>query len=237
MQQIDLGHIVVDVEKKDIKNIHLSVYPPTGKVRIAAPLRLDLDTIRMFAISKLGWIKKQQIKLRGQPRETPREFKSRESHYVWGKRYLLHIVTTPGKPTVSVEHERLVMHIKANATIEQRQIMLQEWYRTLLKARIQQYIAYWEEIMQVKVEYFGVKKMKTKWGSCNSESKRIWINLELAKKPQECLEYIVVHEMVHLLERRHNGRFMAFMDKFLPQWRHLREELNRMPVGHVDWKY
>lgn len=236
-QSINLGSIIVDVEHKDIKNIHLSVYPPIGRVKIAAPLRLELDTIRMFAISKLGWIKKQQIKLQKQSRETPREFKPRESHYVWGKRYLLHVVELDGKPMVTIKHDKIVLQIRPETTYEQKQAMLQEWYRDQLKAKVPKYIAKWENRMLVYLNGFNIRKMKTRWGTCNPERKQIRINLELAKKPLECLEYIVVHEMVHLLERRHNERFTGYMDKFLPGWRHVREELNRMPVGHEDWKY
>ena len=237
MPTIDLGNIVADVELKDIKNIHLSVYPPTGRVRIAAPSRMDLETIRIFAISKLSWIKKQQTKLRNQEREAPREFTTRESHYYLGKRYLLQVLETENKPSVSIKHNKLLLHVKPNTDLKHKQILLQEWHREQLKNIIPKYISKWEEKMQVNVSEFGIKKMKTKWGTCNREVKRIWINLELAKKPLECLEYIVVHEMVHLLERNHNDRFIAYMNKFLPQWRHYKEELNRLPVSHVDWKY
>lgn len=237
MPTIDLGKFTADVELKDIKNIHLSVYPPTGRVRIAAPSRLDLETIRIFAISKLSWIKKQQTKLRNQEREAPREFTTQESHYYLGKRYLLKVLETENKPSVSIKHNKLLLQIKPNTDLTHRQIILQEWYREQLKNLVPKYITKWEEKMQVKVSEFGIKKMKTKWGTCNREVKRIWINLELAKKPLECLEYIVVHEMVHLLERNHNDRFIAYMNKFLPQWRHYKEELNRLPVSHVNWKY
>ncbi|MBF0103096.1 MAG: M48 family metallopeptidase [Desulfobacterales bacterium] len=237
MQRINLGNITVDVELKDIKNILLSVYPPSGKVRIAAPLRFDMETIRMYAISKLGWIRKQQEKIQSQIREAPREYISRESHFFLGKRYLLKVIKTESKKHVEIKHNNIILHIHAVTTDEQKQIILQEWYREQLKKLIPKYISKWEDIMQVKVSEFGIKKMKTKWGTCNREANRIWINLELAKKPVECLEYIVVHEMVHLLERNHNNNFVTYMDKFLPQWRHLKEELNRLPVSHVEWKY
>jgi predicted metal-dependent hydrolase len=237
MQQIDLGNIKVDVIQKDIKNIHLSVYPPTGAVRMSVPLRMEMDTVRIFAISKLGWIKKQQTRFINQKREAPRVFKSRESHYYLGKRYLLKVIETVGKPSIAIKHDKLILHIRPGTDIEHRQLIFQEWYRDRLKELVPKYIAVWEEKMQVTVSEFGIKRMKTKWGTCNREAKRIWINLELAKKPLECLEYIVVHELVHLLERNHNQRFIAYMDKFLPQWRHYKEELNRLPVSHTDWKY
>lgn len=237
VQTIDLGEITAEVVQKDIKNIHLSVYPPAGRVKIAAPLRMDLETIRIFAISKLNWIKKQQTKLRNQEREAPREFISRESHYFLGKRYLLKVLEGVGKQSVTIKHDKLILQVKPATSTEQRQTMMQEWYREQLKAHIPNYINKWEKIMGVEVSEFGIKKMKTKWGTCNPEARRIWINLELAKKPLECLEYIVVHEMVHLLERNHNERFIAYMNKFLPKWRHLKEELNRLPVSYTDWEY
>lgn len=235
VETIELGSITAEVIKKDIKNIHLSVYPPAGNVRIAAPLRMDLDTIRIFAISKLGWIKQQQAKLRNQKRETIREFVSRESHYFLGKRYLLKVVETTGKPTVAIKHDKLVLQVKPDSTTEQKQIIMQEWYRDQLKLLIPKFISKWESIMGVQLNEYGIKKMKTKWGTCNIEAKRIWLNLELAKKPVEYLEYIIVHEMVHLLERHHNDRFVAYMNKFLPQWVHLKGELNRLPLGYVEW--
>jgi predicted metal-dependent hydrolase len=237
VRTIDLGEITAEVVQKDIKNIHLSVYPPNGRVKIAAPLRMDVETIRIFAISKLGWIKRQQTKLRNQEREAPREYISRESHYYLGVRYLLKVVERDSKPSVAIMHDNLILQVKPDTNAEQRQILLQEWYRAQLKALVPHYIAKWEKIMGVQVSEFGIKKMKTKWGTCNIEAKRVWINLELAKKPLECLEYIVVHEMVHLLERSHNARFIAYMNQFLPQWRSLKEALNRLPVGHLDWGY
>lgn len=237
MLQIELGDIIVDVTLKDIKNIHLSVYPPKGKVRVSAPLRMDLETIRIFTISKLSWIKKQQAKLLKQERETSREYTSRESHYYLGKRFLFKVEVVDTKPFIAIKHNKLIMHVRPNTTIEQKQVMLQEWYREQLKGLIPTHITKWEEILGVKVAEFGIRKMKTKWGTCNGEARRIWINLELAKKPPQCIEYIVVHEMVHLLERSHNKRFIAYMNKFLPQWRHLKEELNRLPISHVEWKY
>lgn len=237
MQTIDLGNITVDVELKNIKNIHLSVYPPAGKVRIAAPLRFDLETIRIYAISKLSWIRKQQEKIKSQQREPKREYTSRESHYYLGRRYLLKVVKTETKQYVEIKHNNIVLHKHTDSSAEQKQTILQEWYREQLKVIVPKYISKWEETMQVKVAEFGIRRMKTKWGTCNREAGRIWINLELAKKPLECLEYIVIHEMVHLLERTHNKNFVAYMDKYLPQWRQIKEELNRLPVSHVDWKY
>lgn len=237
MTQIDLGDIQVEVDLKDIKNVHLSVHPPLGKVRIAAPSRMDIDTIRMFAISKLSWIKKQQEKLLNQHRESKREYLNRESHYFLGKRYLLKVVEENAKPSILIQYDTLVLKIRPEASDEHKHLALQEWYRGQLKEIIPSYIEKWEKIMGVEVLSFGIKKMKTRWGTCNSDKQKIWLNLELAKKPLQCLEYIIVHEMVHLLERKHNERFVAYMNRFLPQWRHLREELNNLPISHAEWKY
>ena len=203
MRQIELGNIKIDVEQKNIKNIHLSVYPPKGKVRISAPERMDLDTIRVFAISKLSWIKKQQELFKNQDRETPREYITKESHYFKGKRYLLKVIEQEASPKVILNHSKIELHIRPNTTIEKRKHVLDEWYRAELKKIVPAMIEKWEKKIGVKSNEFGIKKMRTKWGSCNTEAKRIWINLELAKKPTECLEYIIVHESIHLLEKPH----------------------------------
>jgi predicted metal-dependent hydrolase len=235
--QITLGEIVVDVVKKDIKNIHLSVYPPTGKVRISAPLRLDNDTLRVFALSKLGWIKQQQKKLREQERETPREYLDRESHYVWGKRYLLQVIEKEAAPEVALTHRQMLLQVRPASSHEKRQEILEAWYRETLKAAVPPLIAKWEPILGVKVERVFVQRMKTKWGSCSPRSQHIRLNTDLAKKPPECLEYILVHEMMHLLEPTHNRRFIALMDHFMPRWPFYRAELNRLPVKHETWVY
>ncbi len=235
--KIELGDIIVDVLKKDIKNIHLSVYPPNGAVRISAPLRMDIDTIRIFAISKLGWIKQQQKKLREQERETPREYLDRESHYCWGKRYLLKIIEKNAVPNIEIKHNTLIMYVRPGANDAKKQSVMDEWHRQQLKEAIPPLIQKWERIMGVNVENFNIRKMKTLWGSCSPNTNTIRLNLELAKKPEACLEYIIVHEMVHLLEPTHNSRFISFMDKFMPKWRYYRDELNRLPVRHENWLY
>ncbi|MDD4592551.1 MAG: SprT family zinc-dependent metalloprotease [Parabacteroides sp.] len=237
VEQLQLGDIVIDVEQKNIKNIHLSVYPPDGRVRIAAPLRIDLDTIRVYALSKLKWIKKQQAKFRAQDREAPREFLNRESHYYNGKRYLLKVVEVEAAPKIELEYSTIVLYVRPGADTKKRQHIMDEWYRAQLKMVLPVLIEKWEQTLNVKVHAFGIKKMKTKWGSCNCEAKRIWLNLELAKKPPECLEYVVVHEMVHLLERKHNEIFTAYMNEHLPKWRFYKEELNRLPVKPENWNY
>ena len=220
---------------KDIKNVHLSVYPPTGKVRISAPLRMDVETIRLFAISKLGWIKEQQKKVTQQDRETPREYVERESHYVWGKRYLLKVVEEDSLPQIELRHREMVLRVRPATSTERRREILDGWYRAQLKAAIKPPIRKWEPVM--KVNRVFVQRMKTKWGSCNRASASIRLNTELAKKPSECLEYIVVHEMAHIIEPTHNNRFIDLMDRLMPNWRFCRQLLNQLPVRHENWEY
>ena len=237
LTQIKLGEITVDVLLKNIKNVHLSVYPPTGRVRISAPERMSLDTIRVFAVSKLAWIKQQKAKLREQERETPREYLDRETHYVWGKRYLLKVVEGNGASTVQLEHSKMILRVcpgKNHSTVE---ALVDRWYREQLKAAVPNLIEKWEPLIHVTVKRVFVQKMKTKWGSCNAGAGSIRLNTDLAKKPRECLEYIVVHEMVHLLEPTHNSRFVALMDRLMPQWRDRREQLNQLPVRYEKLTY
>ena len=237
MAHVQLGNIAVDVVLKDIKNVHLSVYPPSGRVRISAPSRMSLDTIRVFAISKLDWIKQQQKKLREQERETPREYLDLESHYVWGKRYLLKVVDNSSAPEVDLKRNILILRIRPGSSEEKKQAVLEEWHRERLKAAVRPLIAKWESLLGIKVKRFFVQRMKTKWGSCSHGAGSIRLNTELAKKPPECLEYIVMHEMIHLLEPTHNSRFIALMDQFMPKWQFQRQELNRLPVRHETWGY
>lgn len=236
-QQIDLGGITADVVFKDIKNVHLSVYPPNGRVRIAAPLCMNLDTVRVFAISKLGWIKQHQQKIQEQERETPREFLERESHYVWGRRYLLTLAEAEAAPSVALNHSRMVLTTRPGADVHVKFEIVDAWYRGLVKEAVPPLIAKWEPLMGVSVSRFFVQRMRTKWGSCSPMTRTIRLNTDLAKKPRECLEYIVVHEMTHLLEPTHNARFAALMDRFMPAWQHDREILNRLPVRHEDWAF
>lgn len=233
-----VGDISIDVIRKNIKNMHLSVYPPTGRVRIAAPLYIDDEAVRLFAISKMSWIKKNQRNFAKQERQSPRVFAERESHYFEGRRYLLRVTEVEAPPKVLIKNKTHIdLFIRPNSTIEQQQVIFNEWYRKELKSKIPGLIKKWEKIIGVQVSDWGVKQMKTKWGTCNLEQKRIWINLELAKKPDQCLEYIIVHEMVHLLERKHNDQFLAYLDKFMPKWRNLKDQLNRLPVSHGEWGY
>ena len=237
IHQITVGDLAIDVIRKDIKNMHLSVHPPTGRIRIAAPLRIDDEAVRMFVITKMGWIKRNQAKLDEQPRQAQRKYLYRETHYFLGEPYLLNLIPHKGAAKVTLDnHTDLNLHIKETATREQKERVMEEWYRTELKKLIPDLIAKWETKMNVKVNEWGVKKMRTNWGTCNIKEQRIWLNLELSKKPVHCLEYIIVHEMTHLLERHHNQNFLFYMDQFLPNWKMVREELNRGMLGYVDWE-
>jgi predicted metal-dependent hydrolase len=237
MPRIELGDITADVVLKDIKNVHLSVYPPTGRVRISAPKRMSLDTIRVFAISKLDWIKQQQAKLRAQERETPRDYVERESHYVWGKRYLLTVIASDEPPSIELKHSRMVLRVKPQTDQNRRQAIVEEWYREQLKVAVPPLLDRWQPLLGVNVDRWFVQRMKTRWGSCNHKASTIRLNTELARKPPECLEYIVVHELVHLLEPTHNARFVALMDRFMPKWQLHRDLLNSLPLRRETWSY
>ena len=235
--QLTLGDIAVDVVFKDIKNVHLSVYPPTGRVRISAPTRMSLDTVRVFALSKLAWIRQQRKKLQDQERETPREYLDRESHYVWGRRYLLEVVEFDAAPSIVLRHRRMVLKVRPGTDDRAREAIVAQWYRAQIKSVVPDLVSKWERVLGVEVQRVFVQQMKTRWGSCNPRSRSIRFNTELAKKPGECLEYILVHEMVHLLEPTHNDRFRELMDRFVPKWQFHRAELNRLPVRHEAWDY
>ena len=228
MEKIIINNIEIELTKKNIKNLHLSVHPPDGRVKISAPQYMDTDTIRLFAISKLSWIRKQQKKFINQERQPEREYVSGESHYFLGQRYLLNVIyTNKRKQGVEIRNKKYIdLYVRENTPKYLRERAMTEWYRRELKKLIPTIIAKLEPIMGVEVNEFGVKKMKTRWGSCNPKAKRIWLNLELVKKSPTCIEYVVVHEMTHLLERKHNERLIAYMDKFLPNWRAIKAELN-----------
>jgi predicted metal-dependent hydrolase len=236
-KQINIGGISVDVIFKRIKNIHLSVHPPTGRVRISAPTWVKLDTLRVYAISKLDWIKKQQARHQAQKRETHREYIDRESHFLWGRRYLLKVNQAERVPSVELKHNQMVLTVRPGANLEKREAIVSAWYREQIRIAMMPLIAKWEAQMNVKSSHIFVQRMKTRWGSCNPRRRSIRLNSELARKPRECLEYVIVHELAHLLEPSHNARFVSLMDKFMPQWRQHRDELNRIPLAHQEWEY
>ena len=238
MDKITVGNINIDLVRKNIKNVHLSVYPPDGRVRLAVPEKMNDEAVRIFAVSKLAWIIKQRKKFGLQERQTEREFISGESHYYFGTRYLLNVVETTGKQHVELRNNKYIdLYVRPESTAEKREKIMSDWYRHSLKKIIPDYIKKWEEVLGVTINEWGVKLMKTKWGTCNVQDKRIWLNLELAKKNPRCLEYIVIHEMVHLIERHHNDNFKAYMDKLLPNWKSIRDELNCLTFDSSKWSY
>lgn len=235
---MQIGELEIDIVRKEIKNLHLGVYPPNGKVRIAVPKGVNDRTVRLYAISKLGWIRKQQRKFVRQDRQSHREYVNRETHYLFGRPYLLKVIEVSQPQRVCIKNKRVLeLCVRPGANREQRAKVMEDFYRAELKKHLTELLEKWERRTGIKVNEAGVKKMRTKWGTCNSEARRIWINLELAKKPLGCLEYILVHEMVHIRERLHNDRFQALVYQFLPRWKHLKDELNQLPVSHMEWGY
>lgn len=236
-RKLVVAGISVTVTRKKIKNVHLSVYPPKGAVRMSAPLRMNDETLRVFLVAKVGWIRAQQKKLQETQRETLREYINRESHYLWGARLLLSVKEESALATVEVKSRQMILRVRPGSTLESREAVVYAWYRDQVRDVAAQYITKWEEKLKVHVNTLFVQKMKTKWGSCNTSKKNIRLNTELGKKPKECLEYIVVHELIHLLEPSHNARFQELMDINLPNWRRLRSQLNSSPLAHEDWQY
>lgn len=235
---ITVSEVPVEIVRKDIKNIHLGVYPPEGKVRISVPRHVTDDNVRLAVVSRLPWIRKRQEELRKQPRQTEREYVTGESHYFKGRRYVLQVVESPGKHQLDLKSSaKMVLRVQSETSKEGRARAVNAWYRQQLKSDVAKLLEIWQPIIGKEVRGWGVKKMKTKWGSCNIADRRIWINLELAKKSPECLEYILVHELVHLHERHHNDKFLRLMDNYLPQWRKSRDVLKSQPLAHEDWEY
>lgn len=232
---IQIGELSIRVTKKDIKHVHLSVHPPDGRVTLVAPTETRLEVARAYAISKLGWIRDQQAKLENQARETPRQFIERESHYLWGRRYLLTVVEQDAKPNIKLDHKRITLSIRPGSSAERRADVIHAWHKSLLHKVVPEIIASWEPKLGVSVTGYFLQRMKTKWGSCNHRAGHIRINTELAKKPKDLLEYVIVHEMVHLIEKTHSERFMALLDEHYPTWREARAELNELPLSAESW--
>lgn len=232
---LTVAGIDVDVVYKDIKNLHIGVYPPLGRVRVAAPERLDDDRVRLAVIQRLSWIKKQRKEFQHTERQSEREMVTGESHYVWGRRFRLKIVERPGRAHFEIDGERLLLYMPEGTSTERRHALLDHWYRQQLRNTLPGLIAKWESKLELSVPRWSVRRMKTKWGSCNRESRHIWFNVELAKKHPDCLEYIVVHEMTHYLERSHGDRFSALMDGFMNDWRSRQAQLNAAPLTDERW--
>ena len=235
--ELRLADIDVDVVQKDIKNVHLTVLPPDGRVRVSAPTHMSLDTLRAFLSAKLPWIRAEQRKFQAQERHEPPLFIDRESHYIWGERVLLQVVEQDAPPSVDVSHRKLTLRVRPGSDRAKRDEVLSLWYRDQVRGAVGELLPIWERRVGVSVERSFVQRMKTKWGSCNPTRRTIRLNTELAKKPRACLEYILVHELVHIHEPTHSKRFRDLMDLHIPSWRDVRDELNRRPLAHEDWRY
>jgi len=226
---LHIGPVEIEVTFKAIKNLHLSVHPPNGRVTIASPEFYDLEKIKIYAATKLGWIKREQDKIRRQEWEEPKLMITRESHQFLGKRYLLKVIEA-NRPKLVLKHNTIELYSLPEATVEQKRKTLYNWYKRELEAKIENLIFDYAQQMNISDLNFGIRKMKTKWGSCSIEKRMLWFNIELAKKPIDCIEYIVVHEMIHLIERHHNKNFILLMDKYLPGWRTQKKILNELPL-------
>jgi predicted metal-dependent hydrolase len=236
-EALTIGGIHVEVVKKAIKNLHLTVHPPQGRVQIVAPERMQLDTIRLYAISKLPWLRRQIAELQAQARESSRAYVNRESHFVWGSRYLLKVIEREAAPTVEVHKRQLMLTIRPGTSEAHRHEILAAWHRAQVRAAVAPLLAKWQRILKVEAKAIFVRQMKTKWGSCKPGKSTIRLNTDLAKKPLACLEYALVHELAHLIEPTHSDRFRAILSRYLPNWPHLRAQLNRAPLAHEDWEY
>ena len=235
---LQIGTLEVLVVRKAIKNLHLSILPPDGRIRVSSPIRMKDDAIRTLIATRIPWIHKQQKKFAGQERQTPRQYVSGESHYFFGKRYRLEVVYVDARPQVTVKgNAKLVLQVRPRSTFKKREEVITEWYRKELQKVISPLIDKWQKKIGVRTSSWGIKRMKTRWGTCNQKATRIWLNLELAKKPPLCIEYVTVHELVHLIERKHNDRFVTLMSKHLPRWRSAKEELNHFLLSHERWGY
>lgn len=234
-ETIQLGEVTILVTRKAIKNVHLSVHPPDGRVTMAAPTATRLEVARAYAISKLGWIRAQQQKLENQARETPRQYIERESHYLWGRRYLMTVEHQEAKPSVRLDHKRITLTVRRGCDARKRAEVIHEWHKSLLHSVVPRLISKWEMKLKVRVAGYFLQRMKTKWGSCNHQAGHIRLNTELVKKPKDLLEYVIVHEMTHLLEPTHSDRFVAILDEHYPSWREARGELNELPLTAEVW--
>lgn len=235
---LTVADISVDVRHKEIKNLHVGVYPPDGRVRVSAPTHLDTEAVRLALVTRISWIRRRRAEFLAQERQTAREYVSGESHYFLGKRYRLEVLEGARRgPNATIHGDTLLLTVPPESSREARERIMTAWYREWLGSLIPNLVRRWESELRLTANEVRMRKMKTKWGSCNIEARRIWLNLELAKKPLRCIEYILVHELIHLMERHHNDRFRALMDRHLPDWRTRRDELNNAPLAHEEWEY
>jgi hypothetical protein len=233
---LKLSDIAIELTHKEVKHAHLSVHPPEGRVTLIVPMGTRIEVARAYASSKLAWIRAQQVKFAAQERETPRQFVTRESHYLWGKRYLLTVEEHDSKPEVRLDHRRIRLRVRPGGTEATRAKVMHEWHKSLLHEAVPQLIAKWEPRLGVHVDRYFLQRMKTKWGGCNLRRRHIRLNTELVKKPKDLLEYVVVHEMLHLIEPTHSEHFVALLDEHCPTWREARQELNELPLGAEQWQ-
>lgn len=235
---LHLGNIEATVVRKPVKNLHLSVLPPSGRVRVTAPIRMSDEAIRTMLAGRIPWIKKQQNKFVGQIRQTKREYVSGETHYYLGKPYRLNLVHDDATPvTILKGKNKIILQVRPGSTLAKREEIITEWYRKELKIISADLTEKWQKKIGVQAQFLAIKKMKTRWGTCNNKTGKILINLELAQKPLVCLEYVIVHELLHLIEKKHNDVFISLLSKYIPKWRSIKEVLNRFPVSHAEWKY
>lgn len=234
--QIVISGIPIDIHKKNIKNMHLQIKPPNGQVVISAPLSMDDKAIEVYARTNLGWIKKQIEKFQQQPRSAKRQYVSGETMYIWGKQYYLSFVPDSRKNSFKIQGNNIVLSMRKNSTVKQREKYIREQYRRLLKGEIEKILPKWEQITGLHCESWQIKYMITRWGTCNTEKKKLWFNLQLAQKPVECLEYVILHELIHLKERTHNSIFIAYMDMYMKNWREVRKELNDLRLDYYEFQ-
>lgn len=234
MEEIELSGITISVLKKEIKNMYIRVIPPDGKVEITAPYTVSDDAIRRFAISKISWVKKQKKSFEEQSRQTRRQYITGESYYLWGRRYRLDVRYSNTGNQVFLSGGKLILQVRKESTSRQRENILNEWYRKQMKQIVPDVLAKCESIVGIQADEWHIKNMRTKWGTCNVDKKRIWLNLQLVKKTPECLEYVIIHELVHLLERNHNDKFCEYMNRFCPNWREVKESLNQQMLDYFE---
>jgi len=234
---LKIGGIEAVVLYKAVKNLHLNVLPPAGKVRVTVPLKMKDDAVRTFLATRISWIKEQQLKFKDQTREMPREYISGETHYFFGNKYRLEVVYSNEKSGISFKGKsKIILTTKPNSSILKREKIMLNWYRAELRKFLDKSFVKWEQKIGVKAKKWDIRKMKTRWGSCNNKTKQIWLNLELVKKPENCINYVIVHELIHIIEDKHSDKFLSLLKKYFPKWKSTKEELNRFILSHEEWK-
>jgi predicted metal-dependent hydrolase len=229
-----ISGIPVEVCKKNIKNMHLYVKPPNGKVTVSAPLSMNDETIERFVRTKAGWVKRQVEKFKMQPRQSEREYISGETLYVWGRQYFLQVEHGTSKNSLLLSGNKAILTVRKGSSIRQRENFIREWYRGILKKEIERLLPKWEEHTGIRCNRWQTKYMTTRWGTCNIQKRKIWLNLQLAKKTPDCLEYVILHELLHLVEKHHNDAFISLMDTYMPYWREVKKALNDQILDFME---